>query len=95
MARMLMGMWLTLAAEMLPLSPRVILVGLARGEKWQSQLLCEWGWIALSLLSLPLSSRSSTTNFACWNSGLVGADNVALVACGVNPDSNNVPYWPV
>ena len=35
------------------------------------------------------------SSFACWNSSLVGADNAALAACGVNPNSNNVLHWPV
>src|SRR6266851_3964973 len=87
------GMRLALAAGMLLLSPRMILVGQARGEKWQSQLLCKWGWIASSLLSLPLSSRSGASNFTYGNCDLAGADNAALAACGVNPNSDNMLYW--
>ncbi len=86
-------------------------MGLARGEKWQSQLLCEWGWIASLLLSSPLSSRSGASNFTCGNCDLAGADdavlagaddavlagadNAVLAACGVNPDSNDMLRWPV
>jgi hypothetical protein len=47
------------------------------------------------LLSLPLSSRSGSSNFACWDCDLADADGTALAACGVKPDSDDVLRWPV